>query len=228
SVVGAILVMLGAKGYYRDAYGEVEQQVVDPVPVPIFSPAGPVSPLENLQPRVTPIARHFLVTLALAGALFALLQAIPRPHILVQGDEALGQHPRILHENSDFFGGPPWEGSHTACTMREPSMIRALFAQTLYILVGSLFLGVLFWREGHRSQIHYLVLAVLLLGLSVLGTSLGFLAGEHGEVARNIDLLLPALVYPGVALLTCGSAMFLVGLLDHWQLVRALGPRVED
>jgi hypothetical protein len=230
SFLGAVLLMLGARRYYRNAYGEVEQQPVDPVPVPIFSlAAGPLPPLEDFQPRVTPIARHFLLTLALAGVLFSFLQVVPRPHILVQGDEALGQHPRILHESSDFFGGPPWEeGSHTACTMRAPSMIRALLAQTMYVLVGSLFLGVLFWREGHRSQSHYLVLGALLLGLSVLGTSLGFLAGKGGEVARSIDLLLPALVYPGVALLTCGASMVLVGLLDHWQLVRALGPRVED
>jgi hypothetical protein len=38
-----------------------------------------------------------------------------------------------------------------------------------------------------------------------------------------INFLSPALVYPGVALLLCGSAMSLAGLLDHWQLARALG-----
>ena len=38
-----------------------------------------------------------------------------------------------------------------------------------------------------------------------------------------LTVVLPALVYPGMALLLCGSSMVLTGLLDHWQLVRALG-----
>jgi hypothetical protein len=102
-------------------------------------------------------------------------------------------------------------------------MLRAVFAQAMYVLYGSLLLGVWLWRERSRSQSHHLALAILLLGLSALGTSLGFLARQDGEIARSIDPLLPALVYPKVALLLCGSSMVLAGLLDHWQLVRTLG-----
>lgn len=226
SLLGAFVLMLGAKRYYRNAYGEVEQQAVDPVPVPIFSPAGSVLRLE--QPRMTPVERHFLVTVGLAVVLFAILQVIPRPHFLIQGNEALGQHPRIVPESALYFG-PSWSGHYEkACSMKSPSMLRAAAAQMIYVLYGSLLLGVYFWRERRESQSHHLMLAVLLLGLAGHCTALGFVAGREGEIARITHLLLPAVVYPGVALLTCGSAMVLVGLFDHWQLFRALGPREED
>jgi hypothetical protein len=220
--VGAFLLILGAKRYYRNAYGEVEGEPVDPLPVPVFSPAGPVSRLERFQP-VTPVARHFLITVGLAVVLFAVLQTIPHPHILIQGDESLGQHPRIIPESALVFG-PSWQGHYEkACSMKSPSMRRAAFAQMMYVLYGSLFLGVWLWRERRGSQAHHLALAILLLGLSALGTSLGFLAGQEGGIARPIDPILPALVYPGKALLLCGASMVLAGLLDHCQLVRALG-----
>ncbi|MFP5287806.1 MAG: hypothetical protein ACLGI9_18865, partial [Thermoanaerobaculia bacterium] len=226
SFLGAFLLMLGAKRYYRNAYGEVEQQAADPVPA-VFSPAGPVSRIEDSPPWRTPLARHLLVTAGLAVVLFVFFQVIPRPHILIKGNEALGQHPRIVPESALYFG-PSWQGHfENACSMKAPSMLRAVAAQMIYVLYGSLLLGVYFWRERRESQSHHLILAALLLGLSGLGTSLGFLAGRNGEIASNIDLILPALVYPGVALLACGSAMILAGLVDHWQLVRALGPRVE-
>ena len=226
--LGAVLLVLGARRYYRNAYGEVEQTAADPVPVPVFSPAGPVSRLEGSPPWETPAARHFLLTAGLAVVLFTVLQVIPRPHFLIKGNEGSGQHPRIVPESSLYFG-PSWQGHYEmACSMKSPSMQRAAFAQMIHALVGSLFLGVYFWRERCESQSHHLMLGVLLLGLAGLGTSLGFVAGKEGGIAGLTDLLLPVLVYPGVALLVCGSAMVLAGLLDHWQLVRALGARVED
>jgi hypothetical protein len=219
-ILGAILLMLGAKRYYRDTFGEVERQPVDPIPVQIFGP--PISRLEGAQ-QVTPIVRHFLVTVALALTLFSFFQAVP-PNFLVEGDETLDQHPRIFLESAPSIG-PPLIKVLEGAPVRAPSMLKAVVAQTVYVLSGSLFLGVWLWRERRGS--HHLVLAVVLLGLSALGTSLGFLAGRTGEIAPNVDFLLPALVYPGIALLTCGSAMILAGFVDHWQLVRALGPRVE-
>lgn len=222
-VPGAFLLMLGAKRYYRNTYGEVERQPADPVPVPIFGP--PISRLEGVQ-QVTPIVRHFLITVALALVFFSFVQAIP-PNFLVEGDPSAGQHPRILREPAPILG-PPLIKVLEGAPVRAPSMIRAVGAQTMYVLSGSLFLGLWLWRERRGSQSHHLVLAILLLGLSAVGTSLGFLAGGNGEIAPNIDLLLPVLVYPEMALLLCGSSMVLAGLLDHWQLVRALGPRGED
>ncbi|HEX6863546.1 MAG TPA: hypothetical protein VF414_12055, partial [Thermoanaerobaculia bacterium] len=52
----ALGLLLWARRYYR-AYGEVEAQASDPVPVAIWSPAGPVSRLEDFEP-VPPIVRH--------------------------------------------------------------------------------------------------------------------------------------------------------------------------
>jgi hypothetical protein len=220
-LLGALLLELGAKRYYRKTFGEVEQQTADPAeelyPVPIFSPAGPAPRLEGFE-QVPTIARHFLAVLALTLALFSYFQALPS-NVLVQEDAS---HPRIVPELAPSLGAP-WIGNPKGAPVRSPSMLRAVFAQTTYALYGALFLGAWLWRERRRSQDHHLALAILLLGLSALGTSLGFLARPNGEITRGIDLVLPALVYPKVALLLCGSSMILAGLLDHWQLVRALG-----
>ena len=119
---------------------------------------------------------------------------------------------------------PPWVAwLYTKVPVRPPSMLRAVFAQAMYALYGSFFLGFWLWRGRRRSEYH-LVFAALLLGLSALGTALGYVARADGEISRIFDLFLPALVYPGVAVLLCGSAMVLTGLFDHWQLVAALGP----
>lgn len=221
-LLGALLLVVGAKRYYRHAFGEVEQQIAAELqPVSVFSPAGPMPQLQGVQ-QVSPIMRHFLVTVALAVVLFSFFQAIP-PNFLVQGDESLGQHPQVLLEPAPYLGPPLIKVLERGAAVRSPSMVKAVFAQSMYVLYGSLFLGVWLWRERRRTQSHHLALAVLLLGLSALGTSLGYLARKNGEIPPSIDSLLPALVYPGLALLLCGSSAVLAGLLDHWQLVQALG-----
>lgn len=227
--VGALLLALSAKRYYR-RFGEVERPVdpdMDLYPVSIFNLVGPISRLEGHEP-VTPVARHLLVTMGLVVILFTYFQAVP-PNIVVHGDGSAGQSLRVVPEPSPLFG-PPWINEYpNGGPVRPPSMLRAVFAQTMYVLFGSLFLGLWLWRKRRWSQSHHLALAVLLLGLAAAGTSLGFLAREDGEVAPVLAPLLPALVYPGVALLLCGASMTLAGLLDHWQLVRVLGwPEAEE
>jgi hypothetical protein len=244
SFLGALLLMFGARRYYRTV-GEVEPGPVNyAAELSVFSPASAIPRLDGLR-QVTPIMRYFFVTLTLAMILFSIFQAIPR-NFLVEGQESLGQHPRITSQTvferpwivgsqpqpSGIFQ-PPWVAwIYSPVPARPPSILRAVSAQTMYVLCGSLFLGVWLWRERRRSQSYHLAFAILLLGLSALGTSLGFLAQKDGEIDRIIDLFLPALVYPGVALLLCGSTMVLAGLLDHWQLVEALGrpaaSQVED
>jgi hypothetical protein len=98
----------------------------------------------------------------------------------------------------------------------------------IYALYGSLFLGVWLWR-GHRlSQSYYLALGVLLVGLSAFGASLGFFWAAPWDQGI-FRILLPAVAHLWVALILCGSAMILTGLLDHRQLVRALGkPAMEE
>ncbi len=226
--LAALALLLGARRYYRYTFGEVETQPAGPAAelcsVPIFSPAGQLSRLEGFQ-QVTPLARHLLITLALGAILFSFFQAIP-PNFIVEG-ESLHQQPRVLLEPAPSFG-PPIIKVLEGGVVRAPSMLRAVFAQTMYLVYGSLFLGIWRWRRRRGSQNIHLALAVLLLGLSALGTSLGYLARPGGEMPAFIDLCLPALVYPGMAVLLCGSSMVLAGLFDHWQLARALGRPVAE
>ena len=224
-LLSAVLLLLGGKWYYRRTFGEVEQQPLDPAselcPASIFNPAGPFSRLEGF-PQVTPFARHLLIAATLALGVFTFFQAIP-PNFLVEGDASTGEPLRILLEPAPSIG-PPLIKVLDGAAVRAPSMQKAVLAQTMYVLYGALLLGVWFWRGRRQSQSHHLVLGILLLGLSALGTSLGYLARPGGgAMPRIIDLSLPALVDPLMAVLLCGSSMALVGLLDHWQLVRALG-----
>ena len=211
----ALGLLLWARRHYR-AYGEVEPQPSDPVPVAIWSPAGPVSRLEDFE-LVPPIVRHVSIPMGLTLLVFLFLRVWPQVHILIRGDETLGQHPQVLLEIE------AWSGYWNGCTMGSPAMLKAGAAQAVHAVFGSFFLGLWLWRERRRSQSHYLVLAVLLLGFSALGTSLGILLLVDREIVGLLDVLLPVLVYPGVALLLCGAAMVLTGLLDHRQFVQALG-----
>jgi hypothetical protein len=227
--LGALLLILAAKRHYR-RFGEVERPVhpdMDLYPVSIFNLAGPISRLHGRR-QVTPVARFLLVTALLLVLPFAYFQALP-PNIVVQGDASLGQHPQVTLEPAPYFG-PAWITEYpNGGQMRPPSMLRAVFTQTAYVFSGALFLGLWLWRGRRLSQSYHLALAVPLLGLAALGTSLGFLARADGEVPRILDLVLPALVYPAVALPLCGATMVLAGLLDHWQLVRVLGwPEAEE
>jgi uncharacterized iron-regulated membrane protein len=109
---------------------------------------------------------------------------------------------------------------------KSPGTFRAVYAQVTYAFFAAIFLGVWLWRERRPSQRYHLVLGALLLGLALLGASLGFFA--RGGPPPAVDLLLPALVYPGIALLLCGAALTLAGVIDHLQLVRAFRRPVEE
>jgi hypothetical protein len=233
--LGALLLLVGARRYYR-RFGEVEPRPVNyAAEISVFSPAGATPQLEGFR-QVSPIMRHLFVTLTLTLILFSTFQVFPR-QFQVERQEAAGQHPRITFqtfrqrpwivgsqpEPSDVFQ-PPWVAwIYAKVPVRPPSMLRAVFAQMIYAHYGAIFLGLWLWRERRWSQSHHLMIAAMLLGLSVLGISLGYIARPDGEIARMFDFFLPALVYPGVALLFCGSAMVMAGLYDHRQLVAALG-----
>lgn len=229
--LGALLLALGARRYYRKAFGEVERQTVTaaPCPVSIFSPAGPVPPLAGVQ-QVTPAARHFLTTLGLALALFFVLQAVT-PTIMVLVDESLLQPPWATLD-AVFLAHEPWTlgvESLIRPPSISPSTARLVLGQMALALYGSLFLGIWLWRGRRLPQSYHLILGIALVGLSVFGTCLGYFVWEDRALPRFVlDLFIPAMVHPWVALLLCGSSMVLAGLLDHRQLVRALGRRVED
>ena len=228
---GALLLALGARRYYRSTFGAVEQPTVPELelyPVSLFSPAGPI-PRLAMPPRTPPVVRHFFVTALLAVVVFAYIQALPPGNFVVQGDAG---HPRILPQTEPIYAPPfvsPWAYPHGR-EMMPPSMFQAVVTQTIYLLAGCLFLTLWLWRRCEISQSPHLVLAVLLLGVAALGTTLGFHVNQDGAIHPLLDRLLPALVYPRVALLLCGAALILAGLLDHWQLARVLGraAQVED
>ena len=108
---------------------------------------------------------------------------------------------------------PPWVtiGSEVVHWSGDPAMTRAMLIQMLYGLCGLFFLGTWWLRKQSPSQGYHLGLGLLLSALSMLG-----------------PWFVPAAVHFERALLVCGSSMVLAGLLDHWQLVRVLGPREEE
>ncbi len=226
---GALLLTLGAGRYYRSTFGAVERQPADLdaelSPASIYSPAGPI-PRLAMPPRVAPVARRFLLTSLLALIVFAYVQALPPGQFVVQGDES---HPRILPATEPVYAPPllsPWAYYHGGEIM-PASMSRAIEAQTAYLLTGCFFLNLWLWRRRDLSQSPHLILALLMLATATLGTTLGFHVSKDGAIDPLLDRLLPALVYPRMAMLLCGGALILAGLFDHWQLARTLRPSVQ-
>ena len=220
--VGAFLLMLIARRYYRNTFGEVERPPVlpaaEPATLSIYSPAGP--PRLASSSGISPVVQRFLFIMGLALSLYWILQATgPAMQIYVQ----------------ESMVRPPWFVPGTVFSFRSngadfpiaPSTSKALFAQIMYVLYGSFFLGVWLWRERRLSQSHYLALGVLLLGLSVLGATLGYFV-RHDFVAA-MSMIPPkaslAVTRLWMGVLLCGASMVLVGLVDHGQLVWALRRR---
>lgn len=210
--LGACLLRLGAGRYYRTAFGEIVPmpipQAADLYCISIVHRTGAVPWLHGF-PLVSPGVRQFLSPLGTASGLFLFLLAIA-PNIQA------GSQTWPTLEGIGVF-------EPTMATVWKPIDYEAISAQAICLLGGSFFLGVCLRREG-RSSSCYLGLGALLLALAALGASLGFLVGQDAEeIVRTINLFLPVVVHPWMALLVCGSSMVLTGLLDHWQLVRGLG-----
>jgi hypothetical protein len=217
----AFLLFFGARWYYRRTFGEVERQPVLPAAevstVSVFSPAGPIQELGGAQTPL--VVRCFLAPMGAAFALFVILQAIS-PSYSVTTDESLVQAPWTTLDSGTIISMPV-KGS--LLPMIVPSAIKAFSGQMLYAFFGAFFLGMWLWRERRPSQSYHLAFGILLLGLSALGASLGFLYRAEGEIARILSRFEPVVVHFWLALLLCGSSMILAGLLDHWQLARTLG-----
>jgi hypothetical protein len=229
-LTGALL-MIGARRYYRDRFGEVESEpAYEPGELHSLSisPVGPVSRLRGFQ-GVTPRVRFLLMTLGLALTVFFIFQAVA-PTITIDVDESLVRPPWATLDSVVLYG-EPWTRGIASVISRDPispSTAKAVIGQSLYALCGALFLGTWLWRGRQRSQRYYLWLGALLLGLSAGGTFLGYFVWEDREwTVRILNLLIPLVVHLWVALLLCGSALILAGLLDHLQLVRVLRPVKE-
>jgi hypothetical protein len=230
-ILTALVLMFGAGAYYRWTLGEVEpaSAYTEELESLSFSPVGAAPRMAGFEP-LTPAVRHAARVMGIAFTLFFVFQAIT-PNIRVEEGDFLGQRYRITLD-SVVEAEPSWTRgirSITEVNMVSGSTVRAVGGQMALALCGSFFLGMWLWRERRRSQRHHLALGALLLGLSVLGTCLGYVVWEDRELAvRIIDFILPALVHPWVALLLCGASMILAGLVDHWQLVRVFKPAVKE
>ena len=211
---GGLLLLLGSGRYYRRTFGRAEGQPVDPAtqPLSVYNPAGRPTPRLVGSPRVSLVVRNLSISLGLALALLLILTAIS-PAAGISTDESLGQAPWL--SSSVVYMG---EGvSRVSLSM--------LKVQLLYALYGSFFLGIWFWRERRPSQSYSLVFGVLLLGCSALSASVGLILPWS---PRIVDTFFLPLAQFWLALLLCGSAMILAGLIDHWQLIRVLKPVAEE
>lgn len=209
----AFLLMLGARLHYRTTFGEVEAQPVLYTAELYPASLSPIVTVSRIQvpPLRSPVARHFLAIMGMATLLFVIGQAVSPIVRILDGPLTL--------DSVALFVRPArlWK-------YPKPIEFGAIFAQVVCLLHGSFFLAMWFWRERRASQKRYLVLGATLLGLAFLGTFLGRLLAVDAEaVVQTINFLLPAVVRSWIALFVCGSSMILMGLLDHWQLVRALG-----
>lgn len=225
-LLGGIFLMMRAGRYYRRTFGEVKGQPVLPVAagdsLSIYSPAGSV-PRLALQRRSHPAARWLLAVTGLCFVLLLTLRAVS-PAFTVSTDESLAQAPWLALDSVTTYTG-----------FTEPLPVEwfwlTLKMQIMYLFYGSLFLALWLWRGRRLSQSYHLVLGVLLLGLSAAGAFMGFLlSGDWGPRMVGIGArFLPALAHFWVAVVLCGAAMILAGLMDHWQIVRVLGnPAVEE
>jgi hypothetical protein len=206
AVVAAILMSKRRfRLYYQRRFGEVEQLPAvygaEPSPAGIGGPDGPVPAGAGRRP-VNPFMRWLLTPMALALALFVVLRAVSPP-VMIQTSAS----------------AHPVEGTYGS-----------LVAETEYLICGACFVGVWLWRGRGFSQGYYLVLGILLLALAAFGAALGLALPAMWDlgVASAARYVLPALASLWKAHLLCGAALVLVGLLDHWQIVRVLRPVKEE
>jgi hypothetical protein len=224
--LGGLLLMLWAARYYK-RFGVVEQQLAEPAEkaasLSIYSPAGPLPGLRGFQP-VPPAVQRFVITMGLACGLFLIVYML-NPAIRIEQDESFVQPPWATLD-SVVLASPSWTRGIQTIVKPVPvstSTVKAFFAQMLYVLYGTFFLCLWFWRGRRPSQSYPLVFGALLLALAVLGVSLGHLVWAEGPVAEIVSLFVPATVHLWTAVLLCGGFLIIAGTLDHRQLVRTLG-----
>jgi hypothetical protein len=218
-IAGAAVLILGSGPYYRRTFGEVERRPDGLVEdLSVYSPAGPALAVER---RSTKSLLRVLSLALLACALVFLLRAIfPSALLMTDGsgvDPWVQLHPPVV------------EVTEQPAFPRSWSELTPVLAQGMYALFGACFLGIWLLRERRLSQSYYLALGGLLLGLATLGACLGIVLPELWKLgaARLADPFLLPLAHFWMALIFCGAASALAGLLDHWQIARVLRP-VEE
>jgi hypothetical protein len=223
-LAGSLFLRQGARAYYQRLFGEVESRPLAlgaPAALPsVFSPAGPaLRPVTDSGRR--PFSRPQWLVLTGAVALFVALRAVsPAAAILTDAS---------AHDPWLQLTSPVVEISDRANPFQSVGL-GPMLLQSSYVLVGAVLVGIWLRRERRFSQLHYLLLGTLLLALAFLGASLGLVLPALWKVgiARLGAVFLPPVAHLWMALILCGAALTLSGLLDHWQLVRTLGRPVEE
>lgn len=216
--IGAFVLMLGARRYYRATLGEVEREpLAERCSLAVYSPAGPTPRLEGFQ-LAPPAVEGFLAILGWAFALFFVLLAISP----VDPIEAARTQAMV----DAIYKIQPWTQGIVAVTAGTSALppLHILAAQMIYLLFGTLFFYLWLWRERRASQGYLLAFALPLLGLAVFGGSPQYFIYEEREIVVGVmSALSLAVENLWVTLLLCGLATISAGLLDHRQLVRGLG-----
>jgi hypothetical protein len=212
-VLGTILLVIRLRSYYPTHFGQVEAPVSGLEPVLTLSPAGSTA--------ITAPRRALSSGAWVIGA-FVGLAFIPFLILWVMSPTVAIDQPtdwsRLSSQTVMFIGAP---------TLKlEPSALLLM----MYFLCGSLFLGTWLWRGRRLSQGYHLVLGLVLVGLATVGAGLGYVlqALFDREIGWIAQVFVPPLGSLPITLVLCGAAFVLAGLLDHWQLVRALGRPAEE
>ncbi|HEX4496620.1 MAG TPA: hypothetical protein VIE43_13190 [Thermoanaerobaculia bacterium] len=220
----AVVLIAGAGAYYRRTFGEVEQQPVRPASplesLSIYSPAGATLRLHGSR-GLPPLARRLLIATTLAFVFLMTLRSIS-PAVVIDEDESLVQPPwlslGVVAGRLETSAPPEARVEAWRSTLKE---------QLLYLLYGTFFLSTWLWRGRRLSQGSHLAFGALLVGLAAFGATFGrFLEeGPDSGIARVlVKCCEPAVAHLWIALVLCGTAMIVTGLLDHWQIVRVLKP----
>jgi hypothetical protein len=206
-LVGTILLRSRLRSYYQTRFGEVESSARLLDPVQSLSPAGSTAAVAIPRGRFWTFAGVAFIPFAILWFLSPVV-AIDTPT----------DWSRLASQTVLFSGAPSLKLDSSALLL------------AMYFFSGSLFLGTWLWRGRRLSQGYYLGLGLLLLGLATVGASLGYVLQALFDrgTSRIAQAFVPALGNPSIALALCGGAFVLAGLLDHWQLVRALGSPVEE
>ncbi|MFY9820691.1 MAG: hypothetical protein WAM82_04865 [Thermoanaerobaculia bacterium] len=212
-VVGAILLRVRLRSYYQTRFGEVESPAPGLEPILSLSPAGAATAVAGPRGFLNSGARRIGTFVGLAFIPFSILWMMS-PAVVIDQPTDWSR----LASQTVMVGGAP-------ILKLDPSSLLMM----MYFLCGSLFLGTWLWRGRRLSQSFYLVIGLLLLGLATLGASLGYVLQSLFDrgIARIAQVFVPPLSSLPITLVLCGAAFVLAGLLDHWQLVRALGRPAE-
>jgi hypothetical protein len=203
-IVGGVFLSFYSRSHYRRTFGEVQPLAGaayrPPDALSIYRPAGTAPPasvqIKGPDPRFGGL---LLLMWSLGIALYvALRMAGSSAHI--RFFDALGREDQFL-----------------------PMLMIA--QQVIDLISGLLFLSTWLWRGRRLSQSYYLVLGIVMLGIAAFGAAQGLLdpiLWNAGLTRMAKPLMIAAVDMERTGFLLLGICFVLAGLLDHWQLVRAL------